>query len=42
MKDMIKKLVGIFTTLLYIMQGGLWTMQSMWGGVFGQMVRALA
>jgi len=42
MKDMIKKLVGIFSTLMFIMQGGLYTMQSMWGGVFGVMVRSLA
>ena len=37
----INKLVAIFATLMFIMQGSLYTMQSMWGGVFGQMVRAL-
>ena len=41
MRDMINKLVAIFATLMFIMQGSLYTMQSMWGGVFGQMVRAL-
>ena len=41
MRDMINKLVAIFATLMFIMQGSLYTMQSMWGGVFGQMIRSL-
>ena len=41
LRDMINKLVAIFATLMFILQGSLYTMQSMWGGVFGQMVRSL-
>jgi hypothetical protein len=41
LRDMIQKVVAIFATLMFIMQGSLYTMQSMWGGVFGQMIRSL-
>ena len=41
MRDLVNKLAGIFATLMFILQGSLYTMQSMWGGVFGQMVRSL-
>lgn len=41
LRDMIQKVVAIVATLMFIMQGSLYTMQSMWGGVFGQMIRSL-
>jgi len=40
-QDMINKLVGIVTTLLYILQGTMDTMSSAWAGPPGQLVRAL-
>jgi len=41
-KDMIGKVIGIFVTLLYILDGSLMTMQSAWNGPPGQMVQALS
>ena len=41
MKDLMGKSIGILTTLLYTMDGGLKTMQSAWNGPSGQLVRAL-
>jgi len=40
-KDLIGKLIGVMTTLLYTMDGALLTMQSTWNGPPGQMVQAL-
>jgi hypothetical protein len=40
-KDIIGKLVGIIVTIMYIMDGGLKTMNSSWNGPPGQMVRAM-
>ena len=41
MKDLVNKLAGIFATLMFVMSSALMVMQSLWGGVFGQMVRSL-
>ena len=41
MRDLVNKLAGIFATLMFVMQSALMTMQSLWGGIFGQMVRSL-
>ena len=41
MRDMVNKIIGIFVTLMYIMQGAMFTMQSMWAGINGQMVRSM-
>jgi hypothetical protein len=40
-KDLIGKTIGIMTTLLYVMDGSIKTMNSTWNGPPGQMVRAL-
>jgi len=40
-KDLIGKTIGIVTTLLYILDGGIMTGQSIWAGDAGQMVRTL-
>jgi hypothetical protein len=40
-KDMIGKVVGIMTTLMYILNGSMMTMESTWNGPPGQLVRAL-
>jgi len=40
-KDIIGKQVGVMTTFLYILDGSIMTMQSMWNGPPGQMVQAL-
>lgn len=40
-KDMTGKLVGILATLMYTLDGSVLTMQSVWNGAPGQMVRAL-
>jgi phage-related protein len=41
MRDLMNKLVGVFATVLYIMQGALYTVKSMWAGVAGVLVRSL-
>jgi hypothetical protein len=41
MRDLVNKLAGIFATLMFIMSSSIMTMKSLWGGVFGQMVRSL-
>lgn len=41
MRDLVNKLAGIFATLMFIMSSAIMTMKSLWGGVFGQMVRSL-
>jgi hypothetical protein len=41
MRDLMNKLVGIFTTILYLMTGALYTVKSMWSGVAGVLVRSL-
>lgn len=40
-KDIIAKQVGIMTAFLYILDGSVMTMQSMWSGPPGQLVKAL-
>jgi hypothetical protein len=42
MRDLVNKLAGIFATLMFVMQSALLVMQSLWGGIFGQMVRSLS
>jgi hypothetical protein len=39
--DLIGKTIGIMTTLLYVVDGSIMTMQSTWNGPPGQLVRAL-
>jgi len=39
--DLIGKTIGIMTTLLYMLDGSIMTMESTWNGPPGQMVRAL-
>ena len=41
MRDLMNKLIGVFATVLYIMQGALYTVNSMWAGVAGVLVRSL-
>jgi len=41
MRDLVNKLAGIFATLMFVMQSALMAMKSLWGGIFGQMVRSL-
>lgn len=41
MKDLMGKTIGIVTTLMYIIDGSIKTMNSSWNGPPGQMVRAL-
>lgn len=41
MRDLVNKLAGIFATLMFVMSSALMVMQSLWGGIFGQMVRSL-
>ena len=41
MRDLMNKLVGVFTTILYIMTGAMYTVKSMWDGVAGVLVRSL-
>jgi hypothetical protein len=40
-KDLIGKLIGVMTTLMYTIDGSLLTMKSTWNGPPGQMVQAL-
>jgi hypothetical protein len=40
-KDLIGKTIGIMTTLMYIIDGSILTMQSAWNGPPGQMVQAI-
>jgi len=40
-KDLIGKTIGIMTSLMYVMDGSIKTMNSTWNGPPGQMVRAL-
>ena len=40
-KDLIGKTIGIMTTLLYVIDGSIITMQSAWNGPPGQMVKTL-
>lgn len=42
LKDMIGKTVGILATLMYTLEGSVYTGQSVWNGAPGQAVRALA
>ena len=41
MRDLMNKLIGIFTTILYLMTGALYTVKSMWDGVAGVLIRSL-
>lgn len=41
MKDLMGKTIGILVTFMYIMDGSVKTMQSMWNGPSGKIVRAL-
>jgi hypothetical protein len=41
MRDMVNKLVGVMATLMYVLQGALFTMESLWAGIMGQLVRSL-
>jgi hypothetical protein len=41
LKDLMGKTIGIMTTLMYIIDGSIMTMNSSWNGPAGQMVRAL-
>jgi len=41
LKDLMGKTIGIMTTLMYIIDGSIMTMNSSWNGPPGQMVRAL-
>jgi hypothetical protein len=41
MKDLVAKTIGIMTTLLFILDGSMKTMQSLWNGPNGQLVRSL-
>ena len=41
LKDLMGKTIGIMTTLMYVISGGIMTMNSSWNGPPGQMVRAL-
>jgi len=41
MRDLVNKLAGIFATLMFVMSSALMVMKSLWGGIFGQMVRSL-
>jgi hypothetical protein len=40
-KDMVGKLIAIVSTVLYVMDGSIKTMHSMWNGPPGQMVKAI-
>lgn len=40
-KDMISKVIGVMVTMMYVMDGSTKTMQSVWNGPPGQMVKAL-
>ena len=40
-RDLIGKTIGIMVTLMYMMNGGIQTMQSTWNGPPGQLIRAL-
>jgi hypothetical protein len=40
-KDLMGKTVGIITTLLYVVDGSMMTMQSGWNGPPGQLVRSI-
>jgi hypothetical protein len=40
-KDLIGKTIGIMTSLMYVIDGSIMTMQSTWNGPPGQLVRAL-
>ena len=41
MRDLVNKLAGIFATLMFVMSSAMMVMKSLWGGIFGQMVRSL-
>lgn len=41
MKDLVGKIIGVVTVLLYVLSGSIQTMESMWAGPPGQMVKAL-
>jgi len=41
LKDLMAKTIGILVTFMYIMDGAILTMESMWNGPSGQLVRAL-
>ena len=41
LKDMVAKTIGIVTTLLFVMDGSIKTMESAWNGPSGQLVKAL-
>jgi len=40
-RDMVGKLIGIVTTILYVLDGSIKTMESAWAGPPGQMVQAI-
>ena len=40
-KDLMGKTVGIITTLMYVVDGSMMTMQSGWNGPPGQLVRSI-
>lgn len=40
-KDLVGKIIGVVTVLLYVLSGSITTMESLWNGPPGQMVKAL-
>jgi hypothetical protein len=40
-KDLVGKIIGVVTVLLYVLSGSVQTMESLWAGPPGQMVKAL-
>jgi hypothetical protein len=42
MKDMMAKIVGIMASMMFILQGGVMTMNATWNGPPGQMVRLMS
>jgi hypothetical protein len=40
-KDMVGKMIGIVVTIMYVLDGSIKTMNSMWAGPNGQLVRAI-
>jgi hypothetical protein len=41
-RDLVNKLIGVMVVLMYVMDGSIKTMQSVWNGPPGQMVKSLA
>jgi len=42
MKDMVGKTIGTVVTMMYILQGGIMTMEAGWAGPPGSMVRFMS